>query len=128
MFFEDWKKETFPKGCIVTAMYGTGLNIERPLKSAYDAGYTEGCKAANFKKDTIIEFLKKELIHKTCYRQTMKRQYRELKQKYDSIMPKERLLKPSLTSIAEFSVLGWTEQEKQELFDKWKEINKRKNK
>lgn len=31
-------------------------------------------------KDTIINFLKKELIHKTCYRQVMKRQYRELKQ------------------------------------------------
>lgn len=27
-------------------------------------------------KDTIIKFLKKELIHKTCYRQVMKRQYR----------------------------------------------------
>lgn len=31
-------------------------------------------------KDSIINFLKKELIHKTSFRQVMKRQHRELKQ------------------------------------------------
>ncbi len=31
-------------------------------------------------QETVIKFLKKELIHKTCYRQVMKKQYRELKQ------------------------------------------------
>ncbi len=31
-------------------------------------------------KDVVINFLKKELIHKTSFRQVMKRQYRELKQ------------------------------------------------
>lgn len=35
-------------------------------------------------KDAIINFLKKELIHKTSYRQVMKRQYRELKQQADA--------------------------------------------
>lgn len=41
-------------------------------------------------KDAIIKFLKKELQHKTSYRQVMKRQYRELKQKYDSLWVKVR--------------------------------------
>ena len=35
-------------------------------------------------KDVIINFLKKELQHKISYRQAMKKQYRELKQKYES--------------------------------------------
>ena len=33
----------------------------------------------------VIKFLKKELQHKTSYRQVMKGQYRDLKQKYDSL-------------------------------------------
>lgn len=33
----------------------------------------------------VIKFLKKELQHKTSYRQVMKKQYRELKEKYDSL-------------------------------------------
>lgn len=33
----------------------------------------------------VIKFLKKELQHKVSYRQVMKRQYRELKEKYDSL-------------------------------------------
>ena len=37
-------------------------------------------------KDIIINFLKKELIKKTYCRQVMKRQYRELKQKYDALL------------------------------------------
>lgn len=40
-------------------------------------------------KDAIINFLKKELIKKTYCRQVMKRQYRELKQKYDALLAKE---------------------------------------
>lgn len=38
----------------------------------------------------VINFLKKELQKKTSYRQVMKRQYRELKQKYDSLWCKIR--------------------------------------
>lgn len=41
-------------------------------------------------KDAIIKFLKKELQHKTSYRQVMKRQYRELRQKYDALYLKIR--------------------------------------
>lgn len=83
------------------------------------------CKENN-DKDVIINFLKKELIHKTSYRNVMKRQYQELKQKYDAIKPKERLLMPGCNLIAEFNISGWTEKEKQELLRKWKEINNRK--
>jgi len=36
-------------------------------------------------KDAVINFLKKELIKKTYCRQVMKRRYRELKQKYESL-------------------------------------------
>lgn len=39
-------------------------------------------------RDVIINFLKKELQKKTYCRQVMKRQYRELKQKYDALLAK----------------------------------------
>ena len=42
-------------------------------------------------KDAIINFLKKELIKKTYCRQVMKRQYRELKQKYEALKNKEKV-------------------------------------
>ena len=74
-------------------------------------------------KDVIIKFLKKELAHKSSYRQVMKLQYKELKDKYDAIAPKERYLQNQL--IAEMVVSGWSEEEKEELLNKWKEINKR---
>ena len=127
MSFEDWKKEALPNGCVVTALYGKGVNIERPLKAAYDAGCAEGHETASFEKNIIINFLKKELIHKTSFRQVMKRQFNELKQKYEAIKPKERIIGPANIVVAEFSVQGWTKEEKQELLKKWKEINKRRN-
>ena len=74
-------------------------------------------------KDVIIKFLKKELAHKSSYRQVMKRQYKELKDKYNAIAPKERYLQNQL--ITEMVVSGWSEEEKEELLKKWKEINKR---
>lgn len=40
-------------------------------------------------RDVIIAFLKKELQKKTYCRQVMKRQYRELKQKYDALLEKQ---------------------------------------
>ncbi|MBR6145407.1 MAG: hypothetical protein IKQ23_14100 [Treponema sp.] len=40
----------------------------------------------------VIKFLKKELQHKTSYRQVMKKQYRELKQKYDALLSKRNLV------------------------------------
>jgi ribosomal protein S3 len=48
------------------------------------------CKIREIEKEVkeqavVIDFLKKELQKKTSYRQVMKRQYRELKQKYDSL-------------------------------------------
>ena len=39
-------------------------------------------------KDIIINFLKKELAHKMSYRQVMKKQYKELKQKYETLYRK----------------------------------------
>ena len=47
----------------------------------------------------VIKFLKKELQHKTSYRQVMKKQYRELKQKYDALLPKRN---PVDTRFANF--------------------------
>ena len=69
------------------------------MERAYNEGYSKGCKTVDFQKDTIITFLKKELIHKTSYRQTMKRQYRELRQKYEALLAKS---KPADTRFAEF--------------------------
>lgn len=45
-------------------------------------------KNSSADNDAIIRFLKKELIKKTYCRQVMKRQYRELKQKYDALLKK----------------------------------------
>lgn len=39
-------------------------------------------------KDAVIAFLKKELLKKHYCRQVMKRQYRELKQKYEALKKK----------------------------------------
>lgn len=58
------------------------------IMAAFKAGgiqVKDKCYEKLKEKDVIIEFLKKELIHKSSYRQVMKRQYRELKQKCDSL-------------------------------------------
>lgn len=65
--------------------------LEASWISAYEVG--------RFENETVIKFLKKELIKKTYCRQVMKRQYRELKQKYNSLLEKS---KPTDTKFAEF--------------------------
>ena len=80
-------------------------------------------------KDIIINFLKKELIHKTAYKNVMKRQYRELREKYDAVKPRveyQRDLK--LHKFAWFDVTEWLQEEAEELVAKWKEIENRKKK
>lgn len=42
---------------------------------------TEALQKEVYKQQAIIEFLKKELIHKTSFKNVMKRQYKELQQK-----------------------------------------------
>lgn len=78
-------------------------------------------------KDIIINFLKKELIHKTAYKNVMKRQYRELREKYDAVKPRveyQRDLK--LHKFAWFDITEWSQEEADELTAKWKEIELRK--
>lgn len=98
-YIKDYKKRVMKGECTGAENYVVRLpdfdekacgdfEIE-DMEKAYNAGYTEGCKALDWKKDTIINFLKKELQKKTYCRQVMKRQYRELKQKYNALLAKE---------------------------------------
>lgn len=70
-------------------------------------------------QQAVIKFLKKELIHKTCYRQVMKRQYRELKQQmkadnerhtqsYSELVTENARLK----HIARYNCIEWHDMEK----------------
>lgn len=49
------------------------------------------CNSQIESRDAVINFLKKELQKKTYCRQVMKRQYRELKQKYEALKNKEKV-------------------------------------
>lgn len=80
---------------------------------------TEALQKEVYKQQAIIEFLKKELIHKTCYRQVMKRQYRELKQQmkadnerhtqsYSELVTENARLK----HIARYNCIEWHDMEK----------------
>lgn len=72
MTFEEWwNEQDYPASC--------KGNCQR----AFEARESELAE-----KDIIINFLKKELIKKTYCRQVMKKQYRELKQKYEALLHK----------------------------------------
>lgn len=49
------------------------------------------CNSQIESQKAVINFLKKELQKKTYCRQVMKRQYRELKQKYEALKNKEKV-------------------------------------
>ncbi|MBO7123266.1 MAG: hypothetical protein J6V90_08310 [Treponema sp.] len=51
----------------------------------------ESCNKQVESQKAVINFLKKELQKKTYCRQVMKRQYRELKQKYEALKNKEKV-------------------------------------
>lgn len=127
-FHEHLAKEvldSFDKGILTRERLELLCNDLLKGDSLFTELYAEHISSKS-EQETVIKFLKKELIHKTSYRQVMKRQYNELKQKYESVislLPKERYIEPHL--LAEFTVSGWTEKEKAELLNKWKEINKR---
>ena len=80
MTYTEWSKE---------------CNMENSIKElcqkAYHAGeqasFDYSLKAIN-DRDAIIDFLKRELQKKAYCRQVMKRQYRELKMKYEALKRK----------------------------------------
>lgn len=81
MMFEDWWKQ-----CNYSEHH------KEECRKAYNAGEEDNFLHANREinnRDVIINFLKKELLKKSYCRQVMKRQYRELKQKYDALLEKE---------------------------------------
>lgn len=93
MLFEEWFKENgYDK--IEAEITLTHERVEGypgfykdKLNAAFEAGKSQvvnECEDKLKEKDVIINFLKKELIHKTAYKNVMKRQYRELKQKIDA--------------------------------------------
>ena len=81
MMFNDWWQQ-----------HNYSDEIKEACRKAYNAGEEDNFDHANREinnRDIIINFLKKELIKKSYCRQVMKRQYRELKQKYDALLGKE---------------------------------------
>lgn len=85
----------------------------------------------DFKKEIIelkavITFLKKELARKSYCRQVMKKQYRELRQKYDAVKPRvEVQVDIKKHEFAYFDITNWSKEEAEELLKKWKEIERR---
>lgn len=87
MSFEEWWEE-HPHRYADNAE-----ELKESCMAAYNAGEENNFIHANREinnRDVIINFLKKELIKKTYCRQVMKRQYRELKQKYDALANKHQ--------------------------------------
>lgn len=77
MTFEDWWQQ-----------HNYSEEIKEACRKAYNVGEENNFLYANRElkeRDIIINFLKKELQKKTYCRQVMKRQYRELKQKYNAL-------------------------------------------
>ena len=114
MTFEEWYAREGNHKVVEKQNWWKSEDVKKMLEASWTSAY----EINNIEKDAIINFLKKEVQKKSSYKNVMKRQYRELKQKYDAVVPKERLLNMTLTPIAEFSVQGWTDKEKQELLDK----------
>lgn len=80
MTFEEWWKQ-----------HDYSEFYKEQCREAYNIGMEDNFIYANRElneRDVIINFLKKELQKKTYCRQVMKRQYRELKQKYDALLAK----------------------------------------
>ena len=81
MTFEEWWKQN-----------DYSEFLKENCRKAYNAGEENNFLYANRElkeRDVIINFLKKELQKKTYCRQVMKRQYKELKQKYNALLKKE---------------------------------------
>lgn len=101
------------------------------LKAAFNAGSLQNVDDCNKKlkeKDVIINFLKKELVHKTAYKNVMKRQYRELREKYEAVKPRvEVQVDVSAHLFAWFDVTNWSDEESKELTNLWEKIEKRHN-
>ena len=102
---------------------------ENKLKAAFKAGsiqIEDKCYEKLKEKDIIINFLKKELVHKTAYKNVMKRQYRELREKYDAVKPRvEVQIELKEHRFAYFDITNWSKEEAEELLKKWKEIERR---
>ena len=80
MTFEEWWKQ-----------HNYSEFHKEEYREAYNTGMEDNFIYANRElneREVIINFLRKELQKKTYCRQVMKRQYRELKQKYDALLTK----------------------------------------
>ena len=76
--------------------------------------------------NAVINFLKKELAKKSFCRQVMKRQYRELRQKYDAVKPRvEVQVELKEHRFAYFDITNWSKEEAEELLKKGREIEKK---
>lgn len=85
-FHEHLVKEvldSFDKGILTRERLELLCNDMLKGDSLFTELYAEHISSKS-EQEAVIKFLKKELIHKTCYRQVMKRQYHELKQQMKS--------------------------------------------
>ena len=116
-FNEWWNENNYPDDC------------KEMCYKAFEAGCEDNFNHANREinnRDAIINFLKKELIKKSAFKNVMKRQYRELRQKYDTVKPRtEYKIDLKLHKFAWFDVTDWSEEEGEELAKKWKQIENR---
>lgn len=88
MTYEEYIAEKISQGFIISPsaemVYNDLQLVIRRLEKENETNLYAYQKELS-EKSTVIKFLKKELQKKMSYRQVMKRQYRELKEKYDSL-------------------------------------------
>lgn len=80
MTFEEWYGREGNHKVVESKSIWSSEDVKKML----EASWISACDTCNIEKDAIINYLKKEVIKKSSYKQVMKRQYRELKQKYDA--------------------------------------------
>jgi hypothetical protein len=93
--FEEWYARDGNRKIVEKQKWWSSEDVKRMLEASWTSAY-EVCE---IEKDGIINFLKKELIKKTYCRQVMKKQYRELKQKYEALLHK---INPVDTRFSDF--------------------------
>ena len=71
----------------------------------------------------VIHYLQKEVIKKSCYKSELKRRNRELNEQNKSLF--KQLYYPDAEKELRFRVIGWTNEDKEELRKKFTEINNR---
>lgn len=80
-------------------------------------------KATQADDKAVINYLQKEVIKKSCFKNELKKRNRELNERIESLT--KQLYYPDSQRELRFRVIGWEENDKEALKKKFTEINNR---